>query len=349
MMSGAPGTNFNTKSDLVAKNTAAIAEKLGCVKNGDSHQSEETLQCLREAPFDALTNLSVAASRAARPPFGEAFFFPTHDDDFLPDRPSELVRAGKIAKRVPTIAAWVSNDGAWYPPPTTSTDQDVLASLGLWLDTGLSEDTQRKLLELYPLGDFEHMVRPGYDGDISPQYYRAAQMNRDLWFACPVLDFAWQYTRHGGAEVRLYEHNSTRYTPAFEKMGVPMYRVSHLSDIPYVLNVQQLGGGADNSAAQLELTKSISRYIVAFVNSDMAEEAWPAAFSGATREDLKAEFPGRMSLQIFGGPYGGEAVTIYKDGDGDEGSQAEEAVRREKLFQRCELINSAQVRAETGV
>lgn len=346
-MSGALGTNFNTKSDLVANNTAAIAREAGCVKNGNS-QSEETLQCLRDVPFDLLTNLSVAASRAARPPFGESFFFPTHDGDFLPDRPSELVRAGKVTKGISTIAAWVSNDGAWYPPPTTSTDADVLASFGLWL-TGLSGDTQEKLLELYPLADFEHMVRPDYDGAVSPQYYRAAQMNRDLWFTCPVLDFAWQYTKNGGADVRLYEHNSTRYTPAFEKMGRPMYRVSHLSDVPYVLNVQQLGGGADNSEAQLELARSISRDVIAFVTSNTFEEPWPTAFKGVSRGDMEADFPGRLSLQVFGGPYGNTVVTVDKDGDGDDVSQAEEAVRREKLFQRCELINSAKVRAETGV
>ncbi|KAI8951161.1 hypothetical protein F4801DRAFT_301255 [Xylaria longipes] len=83
MMSGAGGQNFNTLSDVVANNTAAIADKVGCVIAGDS-QSLRTLQCLREAPVDVLTNLSVTASWAARPPFGEAFFFPTYDGDIVP-------------------------------------------------------------------------------------------------------------------------------------------------------------------------------------------------------------------------------------------------------------------------
>lgn len=77
------------------------------------------------------------------------------------------------------------------------------------------------------------MVLPQHDGlSVSPQYYRAAQLNRELWFTCPVLDFAWKYGKHNNMQVRLYEHNSTRYAPAFDVMGVPMWRVAHLSDIP---------------------------------------------------------------------------------------------------------------------
>ncbi|KAI1382425.1 alpha/beta-hydrolase [Hypoxylon crocopeplum] len=356
LMSGGPGLNFNTKSDLVVNNTAAVAQGVGCVKNGDS-QSAETLQCLRESPVELLTNLSVTASRAARPPFGEAFFYPTYDGDILPDRPSQLVRAGKVAKGVPIIASWVSNEGAWYAPPQTSSDEGVLATFGLWM-TGLSEHTKAKLLELYPLEDFEFLVRPDYDGPISPQYYRAAQLNKDLWFTCPVLDFAWQYLKNGGVEasqVRLYEHNATRYTPAFEKMGVPMWRVAHLSDIPYVLNIQRLGGGADNSAAQLELAKKMSRTIAKFVTSGTPEGirgdalAWPAAFADVTKEELRKDFPSKISLELFGGQHGTVPVSISKGGNEAGVTEAEKALGWEKLFQRCEFINTERVREELGV
>lgn len=343
MMSGAPGLNFNTMSDLVANNTAAVAQQVGCVQNGDSG-SEETLKCLREAPTDMLTNLSVTASRAARPPFGEGFFYPTYDGDFLPDRPSQLVRSGRVNKGVPVIASWVTNDGAWYAPPTTSSDEEVLASFGLWL-TGLTESTKAKLLQLYPTSDFEHMVLPEWAG-VSPQYYRAAQLNRDLWFTCPVLDFAWQYGKHNDRQVRLYEHNSTRFTPAYEAMGVPMWRVAHLSDIPYVLNVQRLGGGPDNSAAQLDLSKIVSRSITGFVTS--SSEPWQLAFADVTKEESGEEFPSRVSLQVFGGPYGNGLVSLAKDGE-VTATEAEGAVSWERLFERCEFINSAKVREETGV
>jgi carboxylesterase type B len=354
MMSGGPGLKFNTMSDLVANNTAAIARQVRCVNNDDA-QSLETLDCLRKVPVENLTNLSVSASRAARPPFGEGFFYPTYDADFVPDRPSQSMRAGNFVKGVPVIASWVTNDGAWYVPPPTSTDEGVLASFGLWL-YGLSEPTKAKLLDMYPVRDFEAMVRPNYDGDISPQYYRAAQLNRDIWFTCPVLDFAWQYVRNGGpqtSQVRLYEHNSTRYAPVFENMGVPMWRVAHLSDIPYVLNVQRLGGDADNSAEQLAQAKLVSQTIISFVSSGTPErdrtdfEAWPPAFSLATRKDLDREFPIEMSVQLFGGPYGNRAVLVSKANQGNV-TKAEQAVRWEKLFERCEFITSAKVREEFG-
>ncbi|KUI73335.1 Lipase 1 [Cytospora mali] len=355
MMSGAPGLNFNTKSDLVANNTAAVAQEIGCVQNGDS-QSEQTLQCLRDALPDVLANLSVTTARAARPPFGEAFFYPTYDGDFLPDRPSELVRAGRVNKGVPVIASWVTNDGAWYASPATSTDEDVLASFGLWL-TGHSEETKARLLQLYPPSDFEHMAAAA-GGAVSAQYYRAAQLNRDLWFTCPVLDFAWQYgRRHNGGQVRLYEHNATRFSPVFEAIGVPMWRVAHLSDIPYVLNAQALRGGGDNSAAQLALSRTVSRNIIGFVNSgvpDIDGEAWPVAFAGASAEELEndEESPSRLSLRVFSSPFGSEAVSISKDGVAAGwavATEAEGAVGWERLFERCEFINSARVRVESGV
>ncbi|KAE8382178.1 alpha/beta-hydrolase [Aspergillus bertholletiae] len=356
MMSGAPGVNFNIKSDLVANNTVAIAESVGCAKEGEE-QSLETLECLQDVPFDVLTNLSVMASRAARPPFGEGFFFPTFDSDFIRDRPSQLMRSGKFVKGVPVIASWVTNDGAWYAPPSASTDQEVLNSFGLWLFS-LSNYTKEKLLQLYPPEDFQHLVRKEYDGPISAQYYRAAQMNRDIWFTCPVLDFAWQYLKNGGvkpSQVRLYEHNSTRFTPVFEMMGVPMWRVVHLSDIPYVLNIQHLEGGADNSATELALARTMSTSIARFINSGNPEghisgvETWPAAFFDAANEDLQNDFPGRLSLQVFGGPYGTRAVSIAESPQQDAKIAIEDAVYWEKLFDRCRFINSERMREEAGV
>ena len=224
MLSGGPGLNFNTMSDSVANHTRTIAQAVGCADHDDD-QSDATLKCLQKAPVEKLTNVSVSIMRAGRPPFGESFYTPTYDNDFLTDRPSILLRQGKFARGVSVIASWVTNEGAWYSPPTTANDSDVLASFSPWLFR-VSKATKKKLLDLYPLSNFEHMVRPEYDGPISPQYYRAAQINKDIWFTCPVLDFAWQYVQKGGAEptqMRIFEHNATRFSPPFEMMGVPMW------------------------------------------------------------------------------------------------------------------------------
>lgn len=347
MMSGAPGLNFNTNSDFVARNTAAVAKQIGCTSL-DNDQTEATLTCLRNAPFEILTNASVSTSRAARPPFGEAFFHPTQDNDFIRDRPSELIRQGKYTRNIPVILSWVVNDGAWYAAPTTATDDDVLASFGAWL-FNLSPATKTSLLALYPVSDFEHMVRAG--DAVSAQYYRAAQINRDIWFTCPVLDFAWQYVRGGGVDrglARVYAHNATRFTAAYEMMGVGLWRVAHLSDIPYVLNVAEVQGGGDNSEDQLQLAREMSRAVTGFVSGagQGTDDVWPGVFHDATGPELLADFPRRFTLRLFGGLYGGQTVSV-DDGDGE--TAAEEAIRWEKLASRCAFINGRQMREEAGV
>lgn len=352
MMSGAPGLNFNTKSDLVKRNTADIAQQVDCIKDAKTQPVDtQAIDCLREVPFEKLTSLAVAASRAARPPFGEGFFYPTYDGDYIPDRSSVLAHDGKFVKGVPIIASWVTNDGAWYALPTTATDEEVLSSFGLWL-TGLSESTQQRLLELYPLEDFQSMIQE--NEPVSPQYYRAAQLNRDLWFTCPVLDFAWQYVKHGGvkpSQVHLLEHNITRYTPVFEHiMKVPMWRVSHLSDIPYVLNSRKVNLG-DNSPSQLELSKMVSQSMARFITTANRDEEWPVAFGQVVEgehvaKELKNEFPSEISLRLMraDGPF---SVTAHVARN--KGSVSELELGFKKLLERCEFINSEAVREQTGV
>lgn len=356
-MSGAPGLNFNTKSKLVAETTAKIAREIGCTKKHND-QSDEVLRCLRSVPFDAISNISVPMARSARPPFGEGFFHPTFDNDFVPDRPSELLRSGRFTKGIPIIISWVANDGAWYAPPTTASDKDVLNSFGSWV-YNLSKETKAKLLELYPLSAFEHMVGPEVEGSVSPQYYRAAQLNRDIWFTCPVLDFAWQYVKRGGIggdQLWIYEHNATRFTPAYEAMGVPMWRVAHLSDIPYVLNNPHMDGPVDNSEKQLGLGLEMSRAIVKFVYHGSPGEAgsgkgvvWPAAFQDVFGEELEEEYVKRFTVKLFGGPHGSQYVAARENRAEEELSPSEQAVGWEQLFKRCEFINGPQFREEAGV
>ena len=95
MMSGASGLNFNTDSSMAADNTAATARAVGCTNDPDS---SATLDCLRNVPFEKLTNASVSLARQARPQFGEYYFSPTFDGDYITDRPSQLLRKGAFVK-----------------------------------------------------------------------------------------------------------------------------------------------------------------------------------------------------------------------------------------------------------
>jgi carboxylesterase type B len=354
MMSGGPGLNFNSHPELVASRMAAISEQVGCGSGKDL----QTLGCLRGIPFERITNLSVTASRAAHPPFGEAYFYPTIDNDFIQDRPSQLTRAGEFAKGIPLIASWVTNDGAWYALPTTATDDEVLGSFGSWLHK-LSEPTKEKLLHLYPLDDFKYMIKSEHEGQISPQYYRAAQLNRDIWFTCPVIDFTWQYVKNGGvaaSQVRLYEFNETRYTPVFDYMGVSMWGVAHLSDIPYLFYNDHLRAGADNSDPQLELARNFSRTIIQFAHGTPQEagdrlQSWLPAFSDHSLKSSRSDMPSHISVQVFGGPHGSGCATCSENTGVELGdlTDAAKALHWEKLFDRCAFLNGPQFREEAGI
>lgn len=95
MMSGATGTNFNIMSSMVADNTAKVAKSVGCTSDPDS---QEALSCLRNVPFEKLTEASVGLARQARPPLGELFFSPSYDGDYITDRSSVLLRRGAFVK-----------------------------------------------------------------------------------------------------------------------------------------------------------------------------------------------------------------------------------------------------------
>lgn len=41
---------------------------------------------------------SVNLSRQLRPPFGELSFYPSYDGDYIPDRPSVLLRKGSFVE-----------------------------------------------------------------------------------------------------------------------------------------------------------------------------------------------------------------------------------------------------------
>lgn len=364
-MSGASGLNFNIKSGLVARNTAAVAEQLNCVRADAG--SEATIQCLRDIPLQPLMDASVGLARQLHPPFGELSFYPAYDGDYISERPSVLLRNGEFAKGtipgpsqflvdllilqdIPLIASWVNNDGAWYALPTTPDDDAVLASSKAYA-VGLSQKSLDRFLQLYPLSDFQHLETT--EPPVTAHYYRAAQINRDLLFTCPVIDFTWQYAKHGSANVRLYEMNQTRFDPVFKMIGVPHWRVSHLSDIPYVMN-NLVAAGGDNSPEQLKLASLVSGSVAAFAHTGdptkslgrVAMSDWPEAYSVLRDQGLNEEHPAGLTVQVIGGEFGTGPATVFRSGKADS-SARELALEREKLFERCEFINSIQ--EEIGV
>ena len=213
-----------------------------------------------------------------------------------------------------------------------------------------SKFSLQRFLALYPVSDFERMVVKG--SGLSPYYYRAAQINRDMWFTCPVLDFTWQYARQGSSNVRLYEMNQTKYGPVFDQLGIGFWRVSHLSDIPYMLNGDVAGGG-DNSPEQKQVASLLSGNAAAFAyeadptnsEGDVFHD-WPLAYHDSDASALRKEFPDKITIQVVGGPYGSGPAAVSRYAS-KHGSSRVEALEWERLLERCEFINS--ITEEIGV
>ena len=175
-------------------------------------------------------------------------------------------------------------------------------------------------------------------------------MNRDIWFTCPVVDSAYHYSLFSNNDVRLYEMNQTKFAPIYAYMGVPEWRVAHLSDIPYVMN-EDVAAGGDNSPAQRELSAQLSGSVASFAwTGDPTAGAgakgakglkdWPIAF-GKGEQGLE-----ELKVFIVGGEAGSGAATMTASG-GCGGTERDKAVAWEKVIERCEFINS--ITEEIGV
>lgn len=97
MIGAAPNSMFNLNRDDTKERTALVAEEVGC--SGAAYpDSAAVTQCLRDTPWEKLTNVSVDMMKRARPPFGEQFFAPRVDGDIISDLPSVSMRKGRFNK-----------------------------------------------------------------------------------------------------------------------------------------------------------------------------------------------------------------------------------------------------------
>ena len=147
--------------------------------------------------------------------------------------------------------------------------------------------------------------------------------------------------------------NQTKFAPVFERIGVPEWRISHLSDIPYILN-ENVAAGADNSEPQQELSELLSGSVAAFawtgdpsVRDEKGKKGisrWPEAYLPLRIGDSQG--PDGVSLFVVGGETGSGPAEA-RSGETGEGTQRDRAVAWEKVVERCAFINS--ITDELGV
>ncbi|KAI5865150.1 Alpha/Beta hydrolase protein [Durotheca rogersii] len=332
VMSGPPGTGLNASSDITETHTRAVARDLGCAGDED----EELLTCLREVPVEKLTETAMAYSAKNHPPFGLFTFLPSVDGDFLPDRPSLLLKSGRFVKGIPVVLGWTQDDGATNVGPAKmfQSEGDMRRTISKYAHA-LTDEDYKELFDHYPPADFEEDVRnyrslkDESDPAVPVQYFRVSRIVRDILFTCSSIEFGYETSRQSRASdptfpgVRLYDLNQSMFTPMFKDAGRPYIRVSHGSDTNYIFNGVFPEGQITD--ADQRLSKSLAGSFIHFAytgDPTVAESegfgSWPESFPEPRLEEYPGAGPTRMNIQVIGGPLGTGSCSL----SGEQGGGA---------------------------
>ncbi|THV00539.1 alpha/beta-hydrolase [Dendrothele bispora CBS 962.96] len=247
-------------SSITQDSFNAIAELTGCGFH-DPQNSAESLSCLRNLPMATLLEAAETHHNSMFDRTDGDVFLPTIDDDFLPMAPSELARRGMFVK-MPVLIGWTQDDATKFTPG----DKDSREFLRLFFPD-LSEVTVEKILDLYPERDFDANV----ESNLGVQFYRSAQIMRDILFVCPSFLFGWSIAK------KYWDKNNLIYPPVYffdfnqTTEDDPGFGVVHSSDLPYVFGNLNRDGDREGEEGHLkqgdyEVEKRTSRSWSTFVN-----------------------------------------------------------------------------------
>lgn len=344
MMSGPPGTMLNSTSPAVRENSNAVARMVGCGVGSP----ESVMECMQAVPMPELLKNALEYGSRLHPPFGVAVFIPSVDGDFVPDRPSILLRQGRFVKGrclkyygqllsnslpgIPSILGYTENDGSMNAGPTgpVNSDKGVLKPLSNFA-ASLSTEQLLDLFAMYPASGFQQeaadyeSTKAKEDPSVSPHWFRLSRILRDLLFVCPAIEYTYQmykHTRGQSAEtrnfdsVRMYDFNKTLLSPMWKAVGLPSAGVSHASDINYVYDGTFLEGSVPQ--ADQELADEFSSSLIDFAtagrpgsvkNSSPELGQWPSIYDPSV-EEMENHMPDQLSILVIGGPLGTNVVSL---------------------------------------
>lgn len=329
MQSGGPAGDVGVAGNFTLTGTSTVAELVGC----SGTNSSVVLACLRQVPMTKLLEAVMDYEDDYEDAGGEEdIFFPTLDGTYIPAAPSTLLRTGKFHRNISVIAGWTYNDGSLYVPADLNNASGVQTTIHLSYP-GLNSTTLKILISLYPVDDFAAAAK---SLNISSYYLQAAEIYRDINFACQSLDVAHHVAQHGSPSY-LYELNATSFTSVLEDADALYIGVLHTSDIPYVFNQPDQGLGitaADNITAA-RMSGSWARFATIGDPSGDGSTAlagWTQAFNRSEAANSSQTIQ-HASVHVIGGPNAGQRD--LKLGGGRD-------VIEPALLKRCELINSVE-------
>jgi carboxylesterase type B len=302
MESGSASGQTGITAGVAFNHTAMMTSLTNCTS--PDHCSSTELQCLRNLPLSDLLQTVIPFEFGINPFGAFNVWPPTAPSAFIPDAPSKLLHKGKFAKNIDLISGWCENDGSLFVTATVNltTDKELLSYFKSTYP-GLTKLSLQQMLLLYPVSSFSSDVT----GTPTSQYFRAAQIDRDIHFTCPALLMTQAMANFSNHHTTtfVYTLNETLFANAFSESGHGYYGVSHLSDIPYVFNQASSYGALK---ADLDLASRISGSWVAFARTGMSSTA--ESDGELTIENWKqstqAGANGTMfSIDVLGGPHPG--------------------------------------------
>lgn len=327
----------NMTGSITTETFTQVASLAGCASNGNA-QGGATIQCLRKLSMDQLWSITDEVHNAYSARTNGDLWLPAVDGDFIPAAPSQLISQGRFTQ-MPIVAGWTRDDATGGTPFTIATDADTRAFISTFYPY-LRPKTLETLFGLYPVSDFTN--RATDPNAFSAEFYRSAQIYRDIFFVCPSLYFGYamakEYSRSKGSiPVYYYELNQTIYEPFFGLAGLIGLGVIHESEFPYIFanftpyqDIITTESASDYSL-QKQMSRSWSTFAArgapSFGASSGTLQGWQSAYANANG--------GMMAASVFavGGPSPGMSSV----------SGQASAVGAEKLAARCGFLNSADV------
>jgi len=322
MESGSPAADPGVCGNFTAISTTTVAQLAGCSGKDDS----TVLTCLRSLPMTTLLDAVLQYENITANATAQDIFFPVVDGDFIPDAPSALLRTGRFHKDVSVIAGWTYNDGSLFAPPQLNSSEDVAGYIeAMW--PYLNSTTVSTLLSLFPLKSF---VPTAQFFNASPYYFQAAQIWREINFACPAIDAAHRVAQYGSPSY-LYDFNTTVYAAEFAAANASYLGVPHTSDIPFVFDISSPYISAANNVTELHVSGSWVHFATTGNPSGGADTLrdWEVAYN-KTEAALSTQSVREISVRVIGGPNAGQHHLTLGAKDGIE----------PQLLKRCAFINT---------
>ncbi|KAF9892223.1 hypothetical protein FE257_001999 [Aspergillus nanangensis] len=223
-----------------------IVNKTGCTT------ATNTLQCLRETPYDTL----YASANENLEWFGAI------DGKFIKEYPQISLQAGRVAK-VPILLGTNTDEGTSFGTKGTNTDEECVAQLISSKRWVLTHPQATKLITYYP-NDPTQGCPYGWGNTTWPalgaMYKRYSSMAGDLTMAAPRRLLAQTMARQGVEEVYSYRWD----VPALNESST--IGVGHFAEIPFVFaNPDQDITPLGDDPARLQLGNLAARMWTAFV------------------------------------------------------------------------------------